>query len=630
VTVGVLTTVLAFAPLYYTEGFFGDILWVVPVVVISVLLMSLLEAILILPAHLSGGRSAAARERKRGTIALVQARLRGVLDGFVQRCYLPALRASLRLRYVTIAGAVVCLVLTVGLVRGGFVRFTLFPEIDADDISARVSMVGGTPAAETRRVLDRMVAAAEAVRAELDPEQPPGSPSLYRNLAATLGSQPFGGGGGPGGGAGASGSNVAEVAIELTPGEERTIGADRIVARWKELVGELPGATELDFTSTLLSAGDDISVELAHADPDRLLEASEALKRYLADFDGLSELSDSFEPGKRELNFALTEAGLASGLTLNDLARQVRQAFYGFEAQRIQRGRDEIKVLVRYTEAERRSLATIDDMRVRLPDGSEVPLGTVARLTEGRGYATIDRTDRRRVVRVSADVDERAASAGDINRALKDDFLPALNRDIPGLAYSFEGAERERAESLRSLGAALGIAMLGIFALIAAQLKSYTQPLVIMSVVPIGVVGAVLGHLALGYDLSFFSSFGVVALSGVVVNDSLVLMDMINRLRRDGMPALEAAVAAGARRFRPILFTTLTTCAGLLPMITERSLQAQFLIPMAISLAAGVAFATVITLLAVPALYLIREDLIGLGQRAGRAVRVAAEPGVHP
>ena len=614
VTIGVLTTVLAFVPLYFTEGFFGDILWVVPVVVVSVLIISLVESFLILPAHLSGG----ARERRSGLLVLVQDRLRDVLQWLIERTYLPTLRHALRWRYVTLALAVAVFLLTGGLVAGGYVRSTLFPEIDADDISARLTMVNGTAVAETEAALEHMLAAAHQVRDELDEDTPPGEASIVRNIAATLGAQPFGGGGGPQAGPGGTGSNHAEVAIELTPGEERSVSAARIVGRWRELVGQIPGSTSLDYNSSLLSAGDDVSVELAHADFERLLVASERLKEHLAQFAGVSEIADSFESGKREFEFALTETGIAAGLTERELARQVRQAFYGAEAQRVQRGRDDIKVLVRYTERERRSLDSLDALRMRLPGGGELPLATVATWTEGRGYATIDRTDRRRIVRVTADVDEKQASAGDLNATLRDVFLPDLANEIPGLAFSFEGAERERIESLQSLGRALAIALLAIFALLAAQLRSYTQPLMILAVIPLGIVGAVLGHALLGFDLSFFSAFGVVALSGVVINDSLVLIDRINRLRAAGSSALESVLEAGRRRFRPIAFTSLTTCAGLAPMVTEKSLQAQFLIPMAISLSAGVAFATLITLVLVPALYMIREDLVDLAQRDRR------------
>ena len=610
VSIGVLTTVLAFLPLYFTEGFFGDILWVVPVVVIAVLLMSLLESFLILPAHLSGGGT----KRRRGTLTVVQDYLRKGLDGAIEKLYLPFLRRALRLRYVTVASAVALFALTGGLVAGGYVRMTLFPNIDADKISARVTMVSGTPAAETERVLQHLLDSAESAREELDATLDGGG-SIFRNVTATLGSQPFGGGGGPDAGPGATGANAAEVAIELTPGEDRSISAARIVARWRELVGEIPGTTALDFTSSLLSAGDDVSVELAHADVERLLAATDSLERFLGEFAGVSEITNSFEVGKRELDFELTAAGVAAGLTRQELARQVRQAYYGEEAQRIQRGRDDVKVLVRYTSEERTNLASLDDLRIRLSTGEELPLATVATWSEGRGYAQIDRTDRRRIVRVTADVDEDQASAKELNDELRERFLPALLSDIPGLAYSFEGAERERMDSVRSLLEGLGIAVLAIFALLAAQLRSYSQPLIIMSVIPMGIVGAVLGHLVLGFDLSFFSAFGVVALSGVVINDSLVLMDMIGRLRGEGLSALEATLTAGRRRFRAILFTTLTTCVGLAPMVTEKSLQAQFLIPMAVSLTGGVAFATLITLVLVPALYMAREDLVLLSRR---------------
>ncbi len=346
-----------------------------------------------------------------------------------------------------------------------------------------------------------------------------------------------------------------------------------------------------------------------------MLFATDALKARLAEYDGVGEIADSFEPGKRELAFELTPSGRAAGLTLEDLARQVRQAYYGAEAQRVQRGRDDVKVLVRYSEVERRSLDSLDDLRIRLPDGAELPLATVASYDEGRGYATIDRTDRRRVVSVTADADEERVSANDVNRELRDEFLPALQRDVPGLSFSFEGAERERIESLQSLAGALAVALLAMYALIAAQLRSYTLPLIILSVIPLGVVGAIFGHMILGFNLSFFSAFGVVALAGVVINDSLVLLDMVNRLRAEGRSAHDAAYLAGGRRFRAILFTTITTCAGLAPIILEKSLQAQFLIPMAVSLSSGVAFATFLTLFLIPALTLVREDLFGLGGR---------------
>ncbi|HPF14487.1 MAG TPA: efflux RND transporter permease subunit, partial [Planctomycetota bacterium] len=587
------------------------ILWVVPVVVISVLLLSLLESFLILPAHLSGG----SLRRKPGGLNWIQDRLRSGLQWVVDRIYAPTLAAAMRFRYVTMAIAFVCSLLTAALIQGGHVRVVFFPQIDSDEVSARLEMVGGTSAVQTQAVLDHMLTALEDTRKEVDSKLPPGEDPVLRNVAATLGAQPFGSSGGPSAGTGGSGSNVAEIALELTPGEVRSVSATSIVGNWRKRIGEIPGVNSLTFNSSRLSAGDDISVELAHADFEKLLEATEQVKLYLAEFEGVNEIADSFQAGKRELNFELTPAGLAAGLTRQELARQVRQAYYGEEAQRVQRGRDDIKVLVRYTEDERRNIASLDNLRIRTANGQELPLSTVATYTEQRGYASIQRTDRRRIVRVTANVDDEVATPKTINDELKQTFLPHLAQAIPGLTYSFEGQERERMDSIRSLAQGLLIALFGIFALIAVQLKSYTQPLVILAVIPLGFVGAVLAHMLLGYSVSFFSMFGVVALSGVVINDGLVLLDLINRRIGEGFNALEAITYAGPRRFRPILFTSLTTCVGLGPIVFEKSMQAQFLIPMAISLAGGVAFATLITLYLVPALVLFREDVFALGRK---------------
>jgi len=614
VVIGVLTTMIAFLPLYFTTGFFGDILWVVPIVVISVLFLSLIESLLILPAHLSGGRVV----HRRGTLTLVQDRLRNGLRIFVERVYVPSLRVALRARYVTAAAAIGLFLLTVGVVRGGHVRFVLLPTIDADDVSARLEMLLGTPTVESAAALERVVQAAEAARRELEPDVPIAESRLVRRVAATLGSQPFGASGTPDAKAGMVGSHVAEVAIALLPSEDRTVTSADFVARWRAKSGELVGATSLEFTSTLLTAGNDVQVELSHVDVNQLRAAAEAVKAHLAVAEGVVELSDSFRAGKRELSFELNEAGLAANLTPLLLAQAVRQAYRGAEVQRVQRGRDEVAVLVRYTEEERRATGSLDALRIPLPGGGEAPLATVATWREGRGAATIERANRRRIVTVTADIDELVGDADGVNEELRAVFLPRLTRDIPGLGFTFEGAERERNESLSSLARAMGIALLAMFGLLAAQLRSYAQPLIILSVIPLGIVGAVIGHMLLGYSLSFFSMFGIVALSGVVINDSVVLLDRINQLRRAGASALESALEAGRSRFRAVLFTSLTTVVGLAPMVTEKSVQAKFLIPMAISLSAGVAFATLITLVLVPALSLVREDFLGLFRTKAR------------
>lgn len=603
VTIGILTTVIAFIPMFFTSGFLGQVLGIIPLVVVSVLLMSLVEACFILPAHLSNVKA----NGMDGALPFVQSKLRNGLQRLIDNIYLPTLRRALKAPFVVVAIAVCIMTLTFGAMSGGHIKSIFFPSIDADDIAAKLRMPNGTPASETEQIVKHMMAMAEQTRTEFDEKLAAELGSVFLNMSANVGSTPFSGRGGPGGAQeSSSGSHFGEVKIELMAGEVRPFSAKEIESRWRELVGDIPGA-QLTYFSNIFDAGEDINVELAHADFEQLLYATERLKDHLSEYAGVVEIRDSFELGKPELQLELTNEGLASGLTLNNLARQVRQAFYGEEAQRVQRGRDDIEVLVRYSEQERRNLASIYDMRVRLTNGEEVPFRTVAVAKEARGYSTINRSNRQRIVSVTAKVVADIANANEINAQLKNNVLPALTSELPGLSYNFEGAEKERKESFGSLLKALAVAMLGIFALLAVQLRSYTQPIIIMSVIPLGFVGAVLGHKLLGYPVSFFSFFGIVALSGVVINDSLILLDMINRLRLQGKELMDAVIAACKRRFRPIMFTTLTTCAGLAPIISEKSLQAQFLIPMAISLAAGVAFATMITLVLVPSLYVIRS-----------------------
>lgn len=426
------------------------------------------------------------------------------------------------------------------------------------------------------------------------------------------------------GAAGGDDSHLGEVNVELIGSENRIVSSSLLVNRWRELVGEVPGAVSLTFQSSLFSSGDPVSVQLAHRDFEILLRAVDRLKEVIAEYPGTTDIADSFLPGKKELKLRLTPEGRSLGLTLADLARQVRAGFYGQEVQRVQRGRDDIRVMVRYPESERRSLGDIEQMRIRLPDGSEVPFATVAEVEEGRGYAVINRTDRRRVVTVSADVDETQANANEINMDLRSKALPVLVREFPGLTFDFEGEQRQQAESLASLRVNFLVAQLAIFALLAIPFRSYSQPLIIMSAIPFGLIGAVMGHIVMGLHLTLLSMFGMVALTGVVVNDSLIMVDLINRQRAEGMSLRESITSAGMRRFRPILLTTATTFLGLAPMIFETSLQARFLIPMAVSLGYGIVFATAITLILVPTLYRILEDAkawFGVGAEEARVSR---------
>ncbi len=607
VVLAVLTTMFAFLPLAYTAGIMGKFLRVLPIVVIGVLGFSLLEALLILPAHLSSGRFS-----KKSIVVRLTDKInfwtgKG-LSWFVNGPFARFVARAVKWRYVTLAAGVAIFMVTVGFIAGGYIKFVFFDSVEADNMVATLTMPQGTPVEQTGEVIERIEKAALQVIDEFSSE---GKPSLMKHMSTAVGAQPLAARRGPGHSDSTSGtaSHLAEVNVELLSAEERYASSKAMKNRWREIVGEIPGVSSLTFTSEIMSAGDAINVELSHENFGSLLAASEKLKSLLRQYSGVSDIADSFEPGKTELKLALKDTGRTLGLTLSDLARQVRQGFYGDEAQRIQRGRDDIRVMVRYPEAERKSLADVENMRIRLPDGTEIPFRTVAEVEYGRGYATIRRVDRRRVVSVSADVDEAVANAGEINKDLYARVLPGLMREKPGLQYRFAGQQRERNESLGSLKTNFLIALLAIYGILAVQFKSYSQPAIVMSAIPFGIVGATIGHLLMGFNLSILSMFGIVALSGVVVNDSLIMIDLINRERQSGINLAQILRDCATRRFRPIMLTTLTTFCGLLPMIAEKSLQALFLIPMAISLAFGVLFATCITLLLVPSLYMILEDI---------------------
>ena len=611
VIMAVLTTVTAFMPLLFVAGVMGKFIRVLPMVVISVLLFSLIESLLILPAHLSSGGKIHRDKSKYGPVGRLQFMIRNGLDKFVYGKFSRFVETVVLWRYLTVAIAIFILLSTIGYVASGSMKFVMLPKIDADNVWATLEMPQGTSVEQTKEVVKKIEAAAERVRKEIDENKKPDAPSIFEHMATDIGSQPFSSGrdGGPVSVSAAGAANLAEVNIELLSGEKRNITSTEIAKRWRKEVGSIPGISSLTFTSSLFTAGDAINVELSHRNFDKLLESAEKVKRSLAEYNGVSDIDDSFDPGKLELKLALTEKGRTLGFTLEDLARQARQGFYGQEVQRLQRGRDDIRVMVRYPIDERKSIADIENVRLRLADGTEVPFSEVARVKQGRGYASIRRAERRRVVNVTADVDSKVANATEINDNVFKKVLPKLRQQYPGLIYKLEGEQREQKETAQSLGKSFLVALFAIFGLLAVQFRSYIQPTIIMTAIPFGLVGAIIGHIIMGFNLSMLSIFGIVALTGVVVNDSLIMIDLINRERSEGIEIHEVIRDSATRRFRPILLTTLTTFFGLVPMILEKSLQARFLIPMAVSLAFGIVFATSITLLLVPSLYMVIEDI---------------------
>jgi len=614
----VLTTVTAFSPLLGVEGMMGKFMFPMAVVVIAVLAFSLVESLLILPAHLATVKEV----RQFGSEVPGELRaasgLRGLyhrskhlvserLEWFVHTVYRQHLGWSLRNRGIVIAIATAVMLITVGFAGGGHLRFTFMPRIESDTVTASLTLPQGTTMDEALAAATRLEASLEQMRQEIVAELPAGVEDPVQLVQTTVGSQPrASGGAGPMQGTSmGSGAHLLEVSVELLSADQRRISAGEVARRWREATGAVPEAVELTFSADLFSAGKPIQIQLSSPVTEDLTRAAEELKSELATYPGVIDISDSFREGKLELKLDLEPEARTLGLSLDDLARQVRSGFYGAEVMRIQRGRDEVKVMVRYPEGERTSLGHLEQMRVRTPGGAEVPFTRVARAEIGRGFSTIERADRQQIVNVYGDIEQDQANASEVLAELEAGFLPQLLERYPGLRYDLEGEQQEQQESIQSLIQGFILAIFLIYALLAVQFRSYLQPVLVMSAIPYGIVGAVWGHVLMGWDLTLLSLFGVVALGGVVVNDSLLMIDFINRARRAGLGVHDALLQAGQRRFRPILLTSVTTFLGLTPLLLEQSLQAQFLIPMAISLGFGVLFATAITLILVPVGYSI-------------------------
>ena len=624
----VLTTAAAFLPLMFVPGAFGKIFRIIPLVVIPCLLFSLLESLGILPAHLAHIR----RRSRPGPWRRLQQRLAGGLTWFVRRGYEPVLERALRWRYVTAAVGLAGLLLTAGIALGGWTSFRFFPSIENEFMSASVTMPLGTSAQVTSEAIAKFESGAARLRARLQEET---GTDYFRHVATVIGDQPSQSAGGRLGDLDITDdadSHLSEVTIELAPAELRTYSSEQLGAMWREETGPVPEAVAIELDTSLLDPGEDLDLQLSGPDLEQLRAAADRIKDRLRTYGGVHAISDSLRTGKEEMRLDIRPAAEILGLTLQDLGNQVRQAFYGEEVQRIQRGREDIRVMVRYPRDERRSVGDLENLRIRTPDGGEVPFSLVARMESGRGFASIRRVDRNRSVNVTASVDPQVSSASEVITDLEERILPEILASFPDVFYSFRGAQAAQEESVAALRTGFIQSVLLIFALLAIPLRSYVQPFIIMGAIPFGVVGAFWGHLVMGIDVTAMSFFGFVALTGVVVNDSLVMVDFINRERklRDGTGrtghstpvgqraagGIEQAIRrAGSHRFRPILLTSLTTFAGLIPMMADRSLQAAFFIPMAVSLAFGVMFATFVTLLLVPIAYLILDDLQRLPRR---------------
>jgi len=597
VTVGVLTTMAAFAPLGLVSGFLSQFYQAVPIVVITVLLMSLIEAFLILPAHLTHGAS-----WSRWPLDSIQHAVSQGLATFREKVVMPQVQNAIRYRKTTITASVLFFALAMSLLVFNVVRFEFLPSIESTRISANLAFPIGTPFEVTQAAAEKLVSAAERVN-----ENAQGN--SFKSVSMTVGGQTSTGGGPFGGGRVTMANHLASIQIRLNPEPLRKLSADELERLWRNEVGQIPGVEKLNYVSQFFGNPSDIAFELTHQEDVILSQAVEELKARYEEFPAMYEIQDSNTPGKRQYDIELTPAGLAAGLSPADVAVQLRQIFYGEEVQRIQRGREELRVMVRYPKDERQSAVNFFDVRIRLADGTEAPLTALATVTENRSYSSIERVNGRRIVTVSGRVDRAVMMPQDIENELTTAILPALKDKYIGLQVNEAGFRGDERESLASLGRLALLAMLIIYALLASLLRSYSQPLIILAGIPFGAAGAFIGHFILGYNLSFYSLFGVVALAGVVVNDSLILMDKYNRfMSEENYTCEEAVMKAAERRFRPIFLTTATTSLGLMPLIFETSTSAQFIVPLAISLATGILFASILILFVVPTMIVIHHN----------------------
>ncbi|MEN8774640.1 MAG: efflux RND transporter permease subunit [Akkermansiaceae bacterium] len=605
---GILTTMTAFTPMLGLSGVSGKIWPNIPLVVIPVLAFSLLQSKFVLPAHLALLRPHSSTPSA-NPLTRLQRSISGGLERFVKTIYSPFLGLCLQFRYLVWIVFIALVVISVSLVKTGFLPFQFFPKVEGEILSAKLEMPLGAPFSQTQEVVKRLESAALDLGATTQDND---GNSIVINQLATAGMQPFQGGFSP---ENPTGTHLGEVTLELSAAKDRSFSSEELKSKWQKLAGEISGVVSLTFKAETAAGGNAIDINFTGPDNDQLVDAVNwATERLRYDYKGVVDVFNSNRRGREELIVRdLTPRGKALGFELNSVMNQVRDAFYGNEVQRLQRGRDEVKVMVRYPEAERESLANLEKMKLRTPEGEEVPLLDVIIPEYGRGPATVTRVDRFRTISLKADVDLAGGfNANEIVEKYTEEVLDKIFDKYPGVRYSFEGEQSDQRDSIREMGIGFVGALLLMYVLMAIPLKSYLQPLIVMSVIPFGMVGAVAGHLYMGLNMSIMSMCGIVALAGVVVNDSLVLVDYVNRHRKESVSILEAARNAGMRRFRPILLTSLTTFVGLMPMLLEDDMQAKFLIPMAVSLGFGILFATAITLVLVPSLYLILEDFRGV------------------
>lgn len=589
-TFGVLTTIVAFTPTLFVQGVFAPMAAAAGWVVILCLVFSLVESKWILPAHLAHSKPTNNRILLR--VDRIQERINRRLRSFVEGPYRRLVSRCVRNRYVTLAIFLSLLIMAAGLLAGGVVRTVLSPHTTGEFFSVELRMANGSPEERTVEAVTHIIESLDRVDQQYRREN-----NTDQGLVAYVSAFGFE-------------RTNGRIDVELSKQDTRTMSNEEVLSRWREEVGRIHGADVLGFKSADgPNFGPNIAFDLKHSNFDTLRKAAEELEEKLRHYDGLSDIRNGASDTRAEFHINILPQGEAMGLSRYDLGSQVRHAFYGAEAQRIQRGIDEIRVMVRYPKADRENVSSLNNMYIRTPAGDEMPFETVAKLETRQGLLKSTRIDFQRAAEVTAEADIAIVEPAKVMSDIEKKLLPELIAKYPGLSWGISGMADEEKKMAVSMGIGFALALFGIYALLAVPTHSYLQPLIIMGVIPFGIIGAIIGHWTMGYDMSMMSVMGIIALSGVVVNDSLILVDFVNKSTAAGQDKTSAILDAGCYRFRAIMLTSATTFLGLGPMLLERSAQAQFMIPMALSLAFGIVFATVITLLLVPSLYMILDDV---------------------
>jgi len=597
----ILTTVCAFAPMLYIAGHMGQFIFAIPVIVIAVLLISLVECLFILPAHLSHG----SRKPLGGPFLIfeyIRSRSDRAIKSFIAGPFERTVRGTLHNRYITISSGIVFLMISLGLIAGGIIPMQFFPKIESDTVQLTIELPVGYPAENTIKIIKEVEQLGKDLINKADEKANNGLKS-YDHIYSSVQMKSR---------RTRSQNTILSVRLRFKGEEERNIEPFMLARQWRKMISNKPEVISVNLRSRMISFGDDIRISLSHSDSDLLKKATQDLKEHLASYEGIKDIVDSETGGNREYRFSLTEEAKGMGITPAFFASKIRSAFQGIDVLTIPKDTEDVNVVLLFPQTYRENITTLDTMQIAAPNGESIIVSDAVIIEEGIEPVAIRRVDRLRVIEVTAGFEEGVKNTDEVTIAIDDQYLPILKGLYPGITVNIRGSHENRAKSLNSLLVGFITALVTIYALLAIFFKSYLQPMIVMIAIPFGIAGAVGGHLILGHPVSFMSIFGLVGLTGVVVNDALILIDAINRHPNKQDNIFETLVAASKLRFRPIVLTSVTTFAGLTPILMETSRQAQFMIPTVISLGVGILFATIITLLLVPAFYFVMHDLKGI------------------